>query len=257
MAEMEREMQKAQEEYSFRRATICSLISQCDRTRQGFPYNLMNEAGIDDTKVNPAEFFEVLTECCTDRELSIVFLRYSYDKDTDKNKHTWDEIGRRMGFTRERGRQIILKVHRKLRARQDKFMTVLISEHKKLERENEALKKELDILRASLPETEKERLYPEPGDGINILELELSVRSYNCLHRAGINTTGDLKKCTMYSLAKIRNLGRKSLLEIVEKAKAFGIDIPEGTMDDILPGTRTCKKSDAALEQMVHGEVSA
>ncbi len=250
MAEMERE-------YSFRRDTICSLISQCDRTRQGFPYNLMNEARIDDTQVNPAEFFEVLTECCTDRELSIVFLRYSYDKDTGRNWLTWDEIGKRMGFTRERGRQIICKVHRKLRARQDRFMTVPRSEHKKLERENEALKKEIDILRASLSEEEKERLYPEPGDGIDILELELSVRSFNCLHRAGIITTGDLKKCTMYSLAKIRNLGRKSLLEIVEKAKSFGIDIPEGTMDDILPGTRTCKKPDVVLEQMVHGEVSA
>jgi len=48
----------------------------------------------------------------------------------------------------------------------------------------------------------------------SIDELELSIRSYNCLNRAGIKTVGQLKKLSLNELAKVRNLGRRSLEEI-------------------------------------------
>ena len=67
---------------------------------------------------------------------------------------------------------------------------------------------------------------PKKGnDGTNdkgILELELSVRSYNCLKRAGINTIGDLIKMTPEQLVNVRNLGKKSLDEIMLKLADLG-----------------------------------
>ena len=50
-----------------------------------------------------------------------------------------------------------------------------------------------------------------------IEELDLSVRSYNCLKRAGINTIADLLDKTIDDLGKVRNLGKKSIDEIEEK----------------------------------------
>ena len=61
---------------------------------------------------------------------------------------------------------------------------------------------------------------PAVDDGpakISIDELELSVRAYNCLKRAGINTIADLLDKTIDDLGKVRNLGKKSIDEIEEK----------------------------------------
>ncbi len=56
-----------------------------------------------------------------------------------------------------------------------------------------------------------------------IEELELSVRSFNCLKRAGINTVGDLTKKTEEDMEKIRNMGKKSLDEVKEKLEALNL----------------------------------
>ena len=53
--------------------------------------------------------------------------------------------------------------------------------------------------------------------GKSIEELDLSVRSYNCLKRAGINTVEDLIQKTEDDMMKVRNLGKKSLEEVREK----------------------------------------
>ncbi len=58
-----------------------------------------------------------------------------------------------------------------------------------------------------------------------IEELDLSVRSYNCLKRAGINTVGELCSRTEEEMMKVRNLGRKSLEEVVEKLGALGLSL--------------------------------
>ncbi len=59
------------------------------------------------------------------------------------------------------------------------------------------------------------------GDDISIDELGLSVRSYNCLKRAGFQTVGQLRNLTVEDFKNIRNLGIKSTLEINEKLKQF------------------------------------
>ncbi|MDO9509013.1 MAG: DNA-directed RNA polymerase subunit alpha [Thermovirgaceae bacterium] len=72
----------------------------------------------------------------------------------------------------------------------------------------------------------------------SIKDLELSIRSENCLLRGGVQTFGDLMCRTKAELLKIRNLGKISLREIEEKLEPFGLNIkgeePEEDEDDIL-----------------------
>ena len=57
----------------------------------------------------------------------------------------------------------------------------------------------------------------------SIDDLDFSVRAYNCLKRAGVNTLGDLTEKTELEMMKIRNLGKKSLKEVIEKIKDMGL----------------------------------
>ena len=63
---------------------------------------------------------------------------------------------------------------------------------------------------------------------MSIDELELSVRSYNCLKRAGINTDEELTNRTSEDMMKVRNLGRKSLEEVLGKLKELGLELSQG-----------------------------
>lgn len=60
---------------------------------------------------------------------------------------------------------------------------------------------------------------------MTVEEMDLSVRSFNCLKRAGIDTVGDLMKMTESEIIKVRNLGRKSLEEVLYKLESLGITL--------------------------------
>lgn len=60
---------------------------------------------------------------------------------------------------------------------------------------------------------------------IKMEELDLTVRSYNCLRKAGIETLGELSKLGIQDLLKIKNLGRKSLTEIIDKLREYGFEL--------------------------------
>ena len=72
-------------------------------------------------------------------------------------------------------------------------------------------------------ETSKEKVLE-----MNIDELELSVRSYNCLKRAGINTVEELTNKSQEDMMKVRNLGRKSLEEVLAKLNELGLTLRQG-----------------------------
>ena len=72
---------------------------------------------------------------------------------------------------------------------------------------------------------EKENDEKEKVLEMSIDELELSVRSYNCLKRAGINTVEELTNKTPDDMMKVRNLGRKSLEEVLAKLKELGLQL--------------------------------
>ncbi len=60
---------------------------------------------------------------------------------------------------------------------------------------------------------------------MTIEELDLSVRSYNCLKRAGINTVQELANKSEDEMMKVRNLGRKSLEEVQAKLDELGLGL--------------------------------
>ncbi|MDF2592851.1 MAG: rpoA, partial [Clostridia bacterium] len=72
---------------------------------------------------------------------------------------------------------------------------------------------------------EKEEDKKEKVLEMTIEELDLSVRSFNCLKRAGINTVEELTQRTEEDMMKVRNLGRKSLEEVQQKLEALGLNL--------------------------------
>ena len=58
-----------------------------------------------------------------------------------------------------------------------------------------------------------------------IEEMDLSVRSYNCLKRAGMNTIQDLLKKSRNDMFKVRNLGAKSVEEVIQKLESYGFTL--------------------------------
>ena len=76
-------------------------------------------------------------------------------------------------------------------------------------------------------------LEPQENDTAKVLEmtiedLDLSVRSYNCLKRANINTVADLTEKTEEEMIKVRNLGRKSLEEVNKKLQELNLSLSQG-----------------------------
>ncbi len=72
---------------------------------------------------------------------------------------------------------------------------------------------------------EKEEVKKEKVLETTIEELDLSVRSFNCLKRAGINTVEDIIQRTEEDMMKVRNLGRKSLEEVIQKLESLGLSL--------------------------------
>ena len=98
----------------------------------------------------------------------------------------------------------------------------VLSEHLSLFIDLSEIADKADIM-VEKEESEKEKVLE-----MNIDELELSVRSYNCLKRAGINTVEELTNKTSEDMMKVRNLGRKSLEEVLAKLKELGLQLKSG-----------------------------
>lgn len=102
------------------------------------------------------------------------------------------------------------------------FAAKVLSEHLKLFVDLTDTAKTAEVM------IEKEDDEKEKVMEMNIDELELSVRSYNCLKRAGINTVEELCNKTSDDMMKVRNLGRKSLEEVLAKLKELGLQLKPG-----------------------------
>lgn len=92
-----------------------------------------------------------------------------------------------------------------------------------------AIKEIAETVPEKAEEVVKESAEGEPS--ITIDELELSVRAYNCLKRASINSMAELLKKSEHDLLNIKNFGKKSSDEVIERLHHFGLDLapnPEG-----------------------------
>ncbi len=102
----------------------------------------------------------------------------------------------------------------------------VLSEHLSLFIDLSESAKEASVMTAPA-ESESSR----SADSMVIDELELSVRSFNCLKRANINTVGELCDKTEDDMMKVRNLGKKSLEEVIAKLEELGLHLKTSDMD--------------------------
>ena len=159
----------------------------------------------------PADFdgsLEYVLHSLTERERRVLDFRY-------KDGLTFEEIGKRECVTRERIRQIHAKSLRKLR-HPGRLNYLKYGVSGVIARRTESAR---EAALASLP---KPDIKPED---IMLEELELSVRSYNCLKRAGMNTLRDVSEMTFDELCHVRNLGKKSIDEICAMLTKYGFRI--------------------------------
>ena len=104
----------------------------------------------------------------------------------------------------------------KVKSLTSEYMDYIQFYRKNRDLSDEARKAEIMVERE---ETKKEKVLE-----MTIEELDLSVRSFNCLKRAGINTVEDLISKSEEEMMKVRNLGRKSLEEVVGKITSLGLE---------------------------------
>ena len=83
---------------------------------------------------------------------------------------------------------------------------------------------------------EKEDAGKEKILEMTIEELELSVRAYNCLKRASINSMAELLKKSEHDLLNIKNFGKKSSDEVIERLHHFGLDLAPSPVEEDLIG---------------------
>lgn len=162
---------------------------------------------------------------------------------------TYDEIGPLYGVTRERIRQVEAKALRKLRGRRNVrellqtgitgYWNKCVNEKAQeiAQRVIEGYKFALDRAYAQRLDDECQRLKSDPEIAkkarqaemmaMPIENLDLSVRSYNCLKHSNIETVDQLISRSYDELIRIRNLGRRSSQEIVEKLHSMGLHLKE------------------------------
>ena len=205
-----------------------------------WPYNLLEQIGMEDA--DPLDHLSVEAELylamcmshMTEREMLVVRLRYFEQK-------TLKEVGEVIGVQSERVRQIEAKAVRKLRWRDCNY---ILRHGAKAYIDKRVNEKVDEILKTRMNELEDEYRAKMAGVIITddeskrdmigkllqttISELDLSVRSFNCLSRVYIHTVGELieRYPTYEKLYEIRNLGRKSSEEIIDKVQSLGFNWP-------------------------------
>lgn len=172
---------------------------------------------------------KTMLENLTERENRVLEMRYSWNL-------TLEECGKELGVARERVRQIEAKAFRKLRNTRNikKMQCVPLTDYIDLEIKNRDLESENEELRERLRKIENfgndfnlQKISEDPKKLLNtkIENMDFSIRTYNCLKRYGINTIGDLTSKDWKELTHIRNLGRKSAIEINQKISSIGLEI--------------------------------
>ena len=165
----------------------------------------------------------------TEREETVIKLRF-------KDKLTLEKAGKQTGTTRERIRQIEAKALSKMRHpdRQRMMLAVPLAEVDEVKTKYTALKEQYELLvkavelisgKATTPESVEKIAEAAVWMQTNIENLDFSVRTYNCLRRAGKDTLKDLVEMTEEELRGIRNLGRKSVDEVVYTLEQHGLTL--------------------------------
>lgn len=216
-----------------------------------FEFNLTDIVAI--PEYDEDRFWELYKSTLNERELKVLNVRFSED-----GVKTLEETAKHFGVTRERIRQIEWRAFRKLR--NPLFLKKLfyfdkVEELKQLYTIKENLSKELETLENEIQQINKlngikkewnnvksymKSTYPSLYEfsfgklneinylnqfkNINIEQLGLSNRTVNALHRASINNVADILDLTVIRVLNIRNLGKKCVIEMIDKIDSLDID---------------------------------
>lgn len=206
--------------------------------RKDYPENLLDDIGseiyercsesaIENVLGNLQSFLSVRLETC-------ITLRY-------KNYLTFEEISKIDGTTRERIRQLCSKALLKIKHALLRYEEAERGKRKLEEIRDIALKEEQELTEyrekafAFLKEfgiygREQELAFGKVNahrkpaiEDVKLEELDFSIRTYNCLRRAGATNIKDLCNMTETDLIKVRNMGRKSVKEVKDKLEEMGL----------------------------------
>lgn len=163
-----------------------------------------------------------------EREKKVLELRF-------QKGMTLRRCGKYLDVSQERIRQIEARALRRMRhpLRYRRCLMDTMDKVVEMEKENSRIRLENVKLRDKLKEmgylSIKDTEPSEEPDwtSITVEDMELSVRSFNCLKRANINNLEDLSNMTYEEMMKVRNLGRKSIIEIMEKMKEYGVSFKD------------------------------
>ncbi len=214
------------------------------KRKAAFPENLVQELEVDiDGKLNKDQMkglAYVMDNFISEKEREVLFHRY-------RDGVTLDKIGEMYGVSRERARQLVKGAIRKMKnpARTDYIKEGYYATNEYREA-SDRFKKETERLNGLIMELKEDqdllaevlnnaadrnglmRAQKTMENKLDELELstdylDLSVRSYNCLKRGGYKRLRDFVGLKYSDLAKIRNLGTKSLYEIIGALEKYGV----------------------------------
>lgn len=194
-----------------------------------YPFNVANAVVGDEIPNVYLQGIRLAISTLTEREETVIRLRF-------KDELTLENVGKQICLTRERVRQIEAKALRKMRQpdRQRMMLAVPLAEVNEIKNKYTALKEQHDLLvkafelisgKATTPESVEKIANAAVWMQSNIENLDFSVRTYNCLRRAGKDTLKDLVEMTEEELRSVRNLGRKSVDEVVYTLEQHGLTL--------------------------------
>ena len=200
-----------------------------------YPLNLLFEVTEDENFIADADTITDLNGTveyvlCTLLQREREILQYRF-----KDKLTFDDIAKIYNVTRERIRQIEIKALRKLRHPNrlkyikygvfgviDGIREEYYNKYAKLERQLIELCK---VNEMAADKIIKENELKKKYETVKIEMASFSVRTYTVLKRAGINTISELSHLSYNDLCNIRNHGKRSLNEIIDKLKSYGYEV--------------------------------
>lgn len=207
-------------------------VIKSNTAKEEYPQNLLDAITDEWVEPLPTDFNQTLAYVLaglTEREQAVIEMYF-------KHNMTYEQIGREFNVTRERIRQIEAKALRKLRhpsrlqliKKGVRDWVASAREEGRQENINAELKTAIDSIVEIAKKLEIDlstRDIMPPVKDIPIEHLDLSVRSYNVLKRAGYNTLESVCELSMNDFLRLRNIGKKSAEEILEKIKEHGLEL--------------------------------
>ena len=195
--------------------------------RLAYPTNVMQEMGIDVTEITDEtrqNFAKLLDNGVISDRLTYCIKEYY------RNNRTLEDLASELNVTRERVRQLIASAKEKLTTYRPYILGIdgYITEKERLQDEIEKLEVRLAKLKAVAKDIDLEALEEKysisifKDTSVSIDKVDMSVRTYNCLKKEGIETLDDLFSKSEYELTQIHNLGNRSITEIKNLALLYG-----------------------------------